>query len=745
MMAGRVLRIAVWGGLALALPVVAYLLVNTTFMMYDDEGYLLISLRNYLSGLRLYDDVFSQYGPWPYVYHQAIAAVLNIPITHTVGRALTVLHWTGCSLAGGVLALRFTGKHAAGWVTTVAIFGLCWQMTSEPSHPGSLISLLVALAACCASRLGGTTRSAGWAAAGLGAIAAMLVLTKVNVGLLLVAGAGCAALRYTAWPESWRRPAALVGAGGLILLPWALMGRQLDRFWVAGFALQFSAASALLLWVTPPSRTGRFLSPRVWWPALAAALVTGVLVCLVVIVRGTSLRALIDAVLLNPIRLPGRFVVEFKWLPAVWPVAAVCWASAARAGWEIRRNGELAPVIRWIIVAIRLLALAWFAWNAEGWLTYFGISHFIVFCLPLLPVFVVPLQPDAAPEGNGRLMLWTVALVALPQVLHSFPVAGSQMAWGTFILLPVFAAGVAEAWECLAAGAPRSGRWVVPAGWAALMLVGLFQLGLLAQTGWSRYSTSRPLDLPGAADIRIDGVYRQALRLLTLNASIHADVLFSRQGMYSYNIWSGVPTPTAQNATHWFWLLDAARQQEIIERLQATPRSAFIVSRALDNLLAQLHVPTDSPLQSHLASHYKPLFEFHDFVFYVPNDSRAVPFGQFEVLKADQPDFAGRPPVLFRANLVLVGRPATIRLEKYMFPFEVVADLTGPGTQVFLEPINRTGDITGPAIRLPVAQELRGLYRLSVFCPSQPPAESLRQSTLVVRGADGVILGEADF
>ena len=101
--------------------------------------------------------------------------------------------------------------------------------------------------------------------------------------------------------------------------------------------------------------------------------------------------------------------------------------------------------------------------------------------------------------------------------------------------------------------------------------------------------------------------------------------------------------------------------------------------------------------------------------------------------------------MLFRANLVLVGRPVSIRLEKYLFPFEVVADLAGPGTQVFLEPINRTGDITGPAIRLPVAQDLRGLYRLSVFCPTQPPDASLRQSTLVVRGADGVILGEADF
>lgn len=744
-MAGRLLRIAVWGGLALALPVVAYLLVNTTFMMYDDEGYLLISLRNYLAGLRLYDDVFSQYGPWPYVYHQCIAGLLDTPVTHMLGRGLTVLHWVGCSLVGGILAVRLTGKHAAGWMATVAIFGLCWQMTSEPSHPGSLIALLVALAAGCASRVDGTARMAGVAAAGLGAIAALLVLTKVNVGLLLVAGIGCAALRYTAWPDRWRRTAALAGSGGLVLLPWALMGRQLDREWVMGFALQFSAAAALLLWVTPPSRTGRFLPARLWWTTVLAALLTGVAVCLIVLMRGTSGRALLDAVLINPIKLPARFVVEFKWLPAVWPVAAVCWSAAARAGWEIRRHGETTSLTRWFIVALRLLALGWFAWHAQDWLTYFGISHFMVFCLPLLPVFVVPIRPDSAPHRAGRLSLWIVALVALPQVLHAFPVAGSQMAWGTFLLLPLFAAGVAEAWECLAASAARGGRWIVPVGWAALLLVGLFQLGQLAQTGWTRYHTSRPLGLPGAADIRIEGYFRQALRLLTLNAGIHADVLFSRQGMYSYNLWSGVPTPTAQNATHWFWLLDESRQQEIIARLQATPRSAFIVSRALDNLLTRLHVSMDSPLQSYLTSHYKPLLDYHDFVFYVPNDSRAVAFGQYEVLTANTPDHAGRPPVLFRTHLALEGRPASIRLEGFMAPWGMVADLAGPGTQVFLEPINRTGDLTGPAIRLPVEQDLRGLYRLSAFCPAQPPPVSLRQSTLVVRDANNVILGEADY
>ena len=51
--------------LGVALLATAYLLINTTFMFYDDEGYLLLTYKNFIAGARLYDDIFTQYGPWP--------------------------------------------------------------------------------------------------------------------------------------------------------------------------------------------------------------------------------------------------------------------------------------------------------------------------------------------------------------------------------------------------------------------------------------------------------------------------------------------------------------------------------------------------------------------------------------------------------------------------------------------------------------------------------------------------------
>ncbi|MCC5021498.1 MAG: hypothetical protein J6386_01170 [Candidatus Synoicihabitans palmerolidicus] len=61
-----------------------------------------------------------------------------------------------------------------------------------------------------------------------------------------------------------------------------------------------------------------------------------------------------------------------------------------------------------------------------------------------------------------------------------------------------------------------------------------------------------PLQLPGAENIRRDDRSRLIARTLSLHAGLHADVLFSRPGMFSMNLWTGVPTPSSRNATHWF-------------------------------------------------------------------------------------------------------------------------------------------------------------------------------------------------
>jgi len=543
-MSHRLLRIFLWSGAALALAVVGYLLMNTTFMPYDDEGFVLISLRNYLAGLRLYDDVFSQYGPWPYVYHQIVTTLAGHAVmTHTLGRAITLLHWIVMCLLGGGLAWQLTRNHIAAGVTAILVFGLTWQTVSEPSHPGSHIGMLVAAAAVLISTLPGTKRPAS-VYAGLGLLTGLLLLTKINVGLLLAAGVGGFALQHTAWPRSWRRLTWL-GALGLVALPWVLIGGQLQHSWALILAGQFTLAAAGLLWLAPQSESIPGPASRAWPAAIVAALVTLAIVCSWVLLRGTTLTALVQTVLLNPLRMPANFVVRTPWYPESLVLAVAGAVIAGRAGWEIRAGRTLSRTTVWLVIGLRATAFAWLLLHARVWASYYGIFHFAANCLPLLPAFLIPLAPGST--GQHRLALQAVAWVALPQVLHAYPVAGSQLAWATFLVVPFLMAGWWDLGRTLPTLLPTVGRGVARAGGGLLIGATAYILGLLAYTGWTNYTQSRPLDLPGAEDIRVDGVTRQALRLMSLNASIHADLLFSRQGMYSHNLWSGVPTPTTQN------------------------------------------------------------------------------------------------------------------------------------------------------------------------------------------------------
>jgi hypothetical protein len=214
--------------------------------------------------------------------------------------------------------------------------------------------------------------------------------------------------------------------------------------------------------------------------------------------------------------------------------------------------------------------------------------------------------------------------------------------------------------------------------------------------------------------------------------------------MYSHNLWSGVPTPTAQNATHWFWLLNEAQQQEIIAKLAATPRTAFITSISLDGFMVDFKVPVTGPLQDFVQQHYQKLFQYRDFLFHVPVGSQAVPFGRFEVLESASAD-PTVPPLLIRTNVLLDGAPARIRLEMIDYPWTLGPELLTAGEQVLVQPIDRNGRDVGPAQRLTGRETLRGLYRLSILGPRLPAKLAWQEYAVVVRTADDSVLSESAY
>src|ERR1700756_267587 len=80
------------------------------FAKYDDEGYLLISLKSFLNHGALYDDVFTQYGPFYYEFWGGVFSIFGIPVNHHGGRTMIMVVWVLSSLLIGLSTWRMTGS-----------------------------------------------------------------------------------------------------------------------------------------------------------------------------------------------------------------------------------------------------------------------------------------------------------------------------------------------------------------------------------------------------------------------------------------------------------------------------------------------------------------------------------------------------------------------------------------------------------------------------------------------------------
>ena len=709
------LRLPALVSLAALLGLTGWWLINTTFMPYDDEGYVLLGYANFSAQGGLYDQIFTQYGPAPFLYYDFLHRISGWPIAHELGRIVTLFHWVASALLTGLIAWRLSGRYWTAWFTAAASFGYLWQMTSEPGHPGSFIAFVTALGVAGAVEALLRQRP-DVAAALLGLAGATLILTKINVGLLWCVSAGAFLLLMTGGAVSRRRGAglALLGLG---LMPFVLMRPLLGETWVLTLAVMFAGASAALIGLLagagPPLFRGRD-----WTPGVVAFTVAGLAGVAATLAHGTSLAGLIDGVLLQPLRHPVNFQIGFSWSPALaWPLLAAALTLAGLWRWR----PALRPLLADGVAGLRLAAFGIFLYQLETWLTIRGVGQLIGFALPLAPLFLLPLQSESFSLPRYQ-ALGLVALMAMGQLLHAYPVAGSQMGWGTFLFVPLYAVGLSDAVEHLT----RRLRWTRGAAVVATIAVTAtgVQLYWLLDSGWNRWRTSLPLDLPAAEAIRPPENIRYALRILTTNAQLHADLLYSRPGMFSFNLWSGVSTPTLRNATHWFWLLNATEQQGIIDHLKTTPRSAIITYPGLDTfLIDKLQMRIAGPLVDHIHSHYRPLFSLSGYEFLVPLDSPAQPFLIAENFTRRTEAGPGETSlitvnVVARAIIdrVVVRHVSDIRHD--------IRELNPTNCQVSAEPINALGQALGPAEPMAWPLRLAGLYRLRLYhhAPDFPAA-----------------------
>ncbi len=712
-----------WWPAAIALTVLAGLILLgalrlfTTFMAYDDEGYVLFSLREFAAGQPLYDAVYTQYGPFHPLLVKGLHA-LGLPLTNDGARVLTLGFWSAALCLLGLLVWRATRSLAAACATAVAAFLHLDMVASEPSHPGSFIVFAVAAAAAAATGHG----SRAWRGVVLGMGVAGVTLTKINVGAFLIAGLLVVHLLGESGPGGRWRP--WLATAGVAVLAWALLRRALSEPWCQLlFATVTLATAALALHADRRDSTRADTAGAVtgvpWRTLLVAAGATAALTLAVTLGFGTSPAALLEGVLLGPARHPTVYTAPFNWRPGSLIVAVLSFGAAlaiARLAGERRSQalalGRLAVAVGYLLASTQRLGLS-------------GASFTLSYGLALSWILVAPLRPQD-PLHGVRLVL---AALNVTQALHVFPVAGSQLAWGTFLFAPLLVLATMDALALLLPS-PNLRRSAT----AALLAAGAMILVEYAAVVTQRWRNSVPLDLPGARHLRLPETLASSLRILSLNAHHQGEVLFTLPGLLSFHPWSERPAPTRANATHWFNLLTARQQEEIRTRLATAKSSTLIVQRYFVDLLRGEGRLERSALLRWLLEHYELRFKLESYEFWTPRTQPAIPLGLASLARGAEGTAAR-----YRIDLVL---PTATTSDLARVQLRV---LGGDGSW----PLTTWAPGTNAAFvrtRLaPPAGDGTDLTRVSVFTNDVP--EAFRSGTALLHLQDdaGRKIGEARF
>jgi hypothetical protein len=533
---------------------------------FDDEGYLMISVKGVLAGKPLYDEVYSQYGPFYYLVQAAVHGLFALPVTHDVTRQLLLIDWLAATGLTAWLVLRLTGSGGWAIVTFLTVADSLYGFRVAPGHPQEImvISLSAVVLLATALRTDRTQRAVPFA---IGALAAAVALTKVNVGVFLVVGLALALLG-TARRAAWSRRAFLASLVAAVVLPAVLMRDHLPAAMPNALAASLAiVACALAAWCLP--RESGVAAQTLFRTAWAFA-GTALAICALTLLRGTSLRGLVDGVLV----WPSAFARSL-WFLNPYPVGAVVagvgsllLCLALLVGLR-RRPG---PVLVIIIAVVRVLYGVLVLWGV----CLYRPDELLWYGTPFVWLVLFPSdEQGAAGASAGRA---TLALVAALQSLTAYPVRGSQLNCATYLLVAVSAVCLADAVRRLV---PEVVMRRVIGTVAAALAVAIAYRGFLPNLRPRVAPASTALGLPGSDRVLVSPQDAAKLRWITQSLRAHCDTFVTEPGLNSYYIWTGMDPPTGLNAGMWMVLLDERQQQRVVDALGRSPRPCVVRDLAL--------------------------------------------------------------------------------------------------------------------------------------------------------------------
>jgi len=555
----RKVQVAVWlAVLTLLTGVVAYFESFSHMALYDDEGFLMISLRRFFEGQVLYDQSASAYGPLYYLYQWAAHHVMGTALSHDSVRFVSVAFLLATTAVCFLAVYRLTRSVLIAGIALVLVSRELSLLSQGPAHPQEACAFLlplVGLQACAA-------RGRAYISVSLGVLAGAIVLTKINLGacvLLALSVIFFAMLRE----GSWQRAGLWSASSAAALFPVFLMRPNIGERWAATFCfVEVLSICAVALAVSRTTVCQRFRWRDILL-ALLAFLATLGTISSFVFSRGTTPAAMIRWLVIWPATVFQHWSIPLLISPLTIPLAMVSLLTAWQFGVKKRNHTVVALLKIGFAVGVMLLC--------RDHYSFFG------FLVPWLWLVAVPThEPFTDAQALGRAAL---AVVGVLQALYAYPIAASHVE--VPIVFMILAAAVCL-WDVRGFV-----RLVLPVRWqssridrfagaAAMLLLGAY-CGLAAWRAYRSYEALSPLELPGSNRIHLSARRASGLQKLVTEARSSCTSLLTAPGMYSFNLWTGLPLPDLMLISDtWMIFLTDQQQSEVAREFSREPHGCVI-------------------------------------------------------------------------------------------------------------------------------------------------------------------------
>lgn len=565
---------------------------------YDDEGYMMWTLKHFLDGQALYDQVATVYGPFYYLYEWCALTLTGAPLASDSLRLVSDFFWVAAALLAFVLAYRATSSLTLAVAVHLLTLRAMAAIGEAPVHPQeACIFLLLALG--CAFFVANRT----FRMVMLGVLASAIATSKVNLGVFVLV-ALTVGIAYAQRPGWWRNFACVCVSLAALPLPAVLMwDRRTDAWTVLYAVLIMLSVSAVLLTVSR-SPWKSCLGPRDAALAAASFAATSVAICCFPLLHGSTLYGLFEWLIIIPQREYGH-----AWaLPANIHPIAIAWAclglcTAWYAGTRRLIDGW-AAVLK---VAFGAGVLFLCATDRYGGLLNFATPF-------LWLVATRPLAPNSPARQDPQDPLAFLALLGVFQSLYGYPVAGAQVALLSVLMIVI--AGIA-AWDGLKwiehrlAAMPRhaiSSRLSIAARTAALILLA----GLNLAYAWDangNYRERAPLNLPGAGRVRVEARVAATLQAVVAHINASCGTLITEPGLFSFHLWTGKPSPHGIDHQVWMALVDDTAQAAIVAEIAGDPRACVVYQQRVVDLWTRGSNVSGKPLVRFIRDNFRTVYE----------------------------------------------------------------------------------------------------------------------------------------